>query len=452
MIFQQEIDLFIRQHSLFSSDDVILVALSGGADSVALLRVLIDLGYTCEVAHCNFHLRGEESMRDESFVRDLCYTWNIPFHHTDFDTLAYADTHKISIEMAARELRYEYFERIRKERCASVIAVAHHRDDNVETILLNLIRGTGIQGLTGMKSKNGSIVRPLLCMGRENILSYLKGKGQDFVTDSTNASAEYKRNKIRLEVIPLLKSINPSIDKTIQRMACHLTEVYTIFSEAVEAAHHRISIEPSETEYSWSISSLLKEQTPSTLLHEWLAPYGFNSSQITDIITQINGTSGAFHETKEWILLRNRDLLQLYKKETEAEKKPFEITGKGIYTLSGKEHLFVEIINDPTTDDLVRSKDVACLDANKIHFPLHVRRIEKGDRFIPFGMKGSKLISDYLTDQKLTLIQKQRQWIIFSEEQPVWLIGQRTDARCAIEKETRCMIRISLQRVSNKIK
>ena len=204
-MFHWNIQKYIEEKQLFTLHDKVLVALSGGADSVALLRVLLVLGYHCEAAHCNFHLRGEESDRDERFVNELCKGLGVTLHVTHFDTVAYASRHHVSIEMAAREMRYDWFEQLRKERGMAVIAVAHHRDDSVETFLLNLVRGTGIQGLKGIAPKNGAIVRPLLDVGRTDILAFLASIGQDYVMDSTNQRDEFTRNKLRLNVLPLLR-------------------------------------------------------------------------------------------------------------------------------------------------------------------------------------------------------------------------------------------------------
>ena len=227
-MLKYDVQRFIEEKDLFNLQDKVLVALSGGADSVALLRVLLSLGYTCECTHCNFHLRGLESDRDESFVRQLCEEHSISLHVTHFDTSAYAKEHHLSIEMAARELRYEWFEHIRKEIEASVIAVAHHRDDSVETFLLNLMRGAGINGLKGIPVKNGYIVRPLLSISRDVILDYLQAINQGYVTDSTNLEDEYMRNKIRLNILPLMKEVNPSVMETIQETTFRLSEVANI--------------------------------------------------------------------------------------------------------------------------------------------------------------------------------------------------------------------------------
>ena len=216
-MIQNRVAQYIEKEKLFCLNDKVLVTLSGGADSVALLRLLLSMGYTCEAAHCNFHLRDKESDRDEAFVRRLCHESGVLLHIEHFDTIQYAAKKHISIEMAARELRYEWFETLRKQREASVIATAHHKDDSVETVLLNLIRGTGINGLLGIRPRNGNIVRPLLCLSREEIIAYLQYIDQDYVTDSTNLLDEYTRNKIRLNLLPLMKEINPSVKESIIR-------------------------------------------------------------------------------------------------------------------------------------------------------------------------------------------------------------------------------------------
>lgn len=234
-MFHLEVNKFIEENLYFSKDKI-LVALSGGADSVALLRVLLALGYTCEAAHCNFHLRGKESDRDENFVRGLCNELNILLHVVHFDTQTYATKHRISIEMAAREMRYEWFEKLRQECDASVIAVAHHRDDSVETFLLNLIRGTGINGLKGIAPLNGHIVRPLLNVSRQDILQYLEHLHQDYVTDSTNLQDEYMRNKIRLNILPMLGELNPSVSESIAETANRLAETSLVYNKEMAEA------------------------------------------------------------------------------------------------------------------------------------------------------------------------------------------------------------------------
>ena len=286
-MIQHRVTQYIEKEGLFSSENKILVALSGGADSVALLCILHTAGYRCEAAHCNFHLRGEESNRDEQFVRQLCEKYKINLHTIDFDTTRYATEKHISIEMGARELRYNWFEKTRKDCQADVIAVAHHQDDSVETILLNLIRGTGITGLLGIRPRNGVVVRPLLCINREEIIHYLQSIQQEYVTDSTNLEDEYTRNKIRLNLLPLMQTINPSVKNNLIETSNYLNDVATLYNKYIEETKTKII-----TEEGIRISSLLKEPAPEAILFEVLHPLGFNSTQIKDIASSLHSQPG----------------------------------------------------------------------------------------------------------------------------------------------------------------
>lgn len=430
-MLKYDVQRFIEEKDLFNLQDKILVALSGGADSVALLRILLSLGYTCECAHCNFHLRGLESDRDESFVRQLCEEHSIPLHITHFDTSVYAKEHHLSIEMAARELRYEWFEQIRKEIGASVIAVAHHRDDSVETFLLNLMRGAGINGLKGIPVKNGYIVRPLLSVSREGILDYLQAINQGYVTDSTNLEDEYMRNKIRLNILPLMKEMNPSVMETIQETTFRLSEVASIYQQdRMEAiAHKVISVSPEL--YQISLTDILEDVAPISFLHEVLSPKGFNASQIRDIFRSLSSSqSGKRFFTTEWEVLRDREYLWIQKK--------------------GSSQLIPELIMEEVerTPSFVipRDKHIACLDADLLNHPLTIRKWEKGDKFVPLGMNGKKKVSDYLTDKKFSLFQKENQYVVCSGEDIVWLVNERSDHRYRITDSTQRILLIQIKK------
>ena len=429
MNYKNRIQHYIETRNLFAMKDKVLVALSGGADSVALLRVLTDLGYTCECAHCNFHLRGEESNRDEKFVRTLCDEHNIPLHIKHFETNSYAKEKQISIEMAARELRYEWFEELRKETGATVIAVAHHRDDSVETFLLNLIRGTGINGLKGIQTKNGYIVRPLLETSREDILNYLDYLKQDYVTDSTNLQDEYMRNKIRLNLLPMMKDMNPSIMESIQNTAEKLAEAANIYNQNRKEIL-KTSIQITSDGYMLPIRTILEDTAPQSLLHEWLSPVGFNSSQIKDIHQSLkNEQSGKLFISNKWELLRDRDFLILQPKQKEENIPKISIET-------------IEIDNDFI---LLKDKNIACLDADKVALPLEIRKWKKGDKFVPFGMKGQKKVSDYLTDKKFSLFQKEKQYVACCEGEIVWLVGERSDERYKITERTQRALILKIQ-------
>ena len=418
-MFKHRVQKYIECKKLLLPGQKVLVALSGGADSVALLSVLSALGYRCIAAHCNFHLRGEESDRDEAFVKDLCKRQSITLHTKHFNTTDYAYSQGISIEMAARELRYQWFEELRKEVDACAIAVAHHRDDSVETILLNLIRGTGIDGLRGIRAKNGSVIRPLLEESRESILDYLQHIGQPFVTDSTNLQNDYTRNKIRLEVIPMLQTINPSVLESISASASYLDEVAEVYHQERQEAIKRVMSQQEGMDCIY-IHSLLQEVAPMSLLHEILSPLGFNSSQVTDIYQSLEGHSGRKFVSSDYEVLRDRDYLMIRKKEEDLQMPT----------------LTYELVDITPSFNIPRDKRMACLDASKVKTPLEIRLLEKGDRFVPLGMKGKKLVSDYLTDRKFSLFQKERQYVACCERQIVWLVGERIDQRFAITPAT----------------
>lgn len=430
-MLHRKVNKYIEERHLFTLRDKVLVALSGGADSVALLRVLLALGYRCEAAHCNFHLRGEESDRDELFVRRLCEEQHVVLHVTHFDTKEYAAHHRMSIEMAARELRYEWFNRLLQERSLQAVAVAHHRDDSVETFLLNLIRGAGVNGLKGIRPQNGRVVRPLLDIGRQDILEYLQAMGQEYVTDSTNLQDEYMRNKIRLNVLPLLRELNPSVSECIAETASRLADTATLYNIGIEAGRKRVM----ETDNKIHISHLLQEPAPAALLFEILHPLGFNSGQVNDVLRSLSAQSGKRFVSTDWELLRDREYL-LVRQRTEENNLPTSMPQ-------------IEIQIQELTPDFIipRTKDTACLDADKLVLPLTIRRWQQGDSFIPFGMKGRKNVSDYLTDRKFSLFQKERQCVVCSEDRIVWLAGERIDDRYRVTEETKriAIIRLNFQ-------
>lgn len=422
-MLEQKVNAFVREMRLFGKTDKVLVALSGGADSVALLRVLLHLGYRCEAAHCNFHLRGEESMRDEAFVVSLTEKLGVKLYRTDFDTEAYAAAKGISIEMAARDLRYEWFGNLREEIGAEVIAVAHHRNDSVETLLLNLVRGTGINGLRGIRAVNGRVVRPLLCVDRNEILSYLERLGQNFVTDSTNLQDNFTRNKIRHQVIPVLETINPSAVEAMADTAARLSEVAEIYGKAMEAAVARVVTDG----ISLDAEALWHETAPKSVLHEVLYPLGTNVSQQRDIYRCLrSGESGKVFYTATHVLLVDHGRLCWKPKET-VERKPV---------------LKWELVE--VDDSFVVPKDiaVACLDANKVNGALTLRRWRSGDRFVPFGMTGFKSVRNYLRDRKQSLFDKERQLVVCGGDDIVWVVEERTDNRFRVTPETRKVLRI----------
>ena len=304
------VQAYIAQHQLLRPGALVIVGLSGGADSVALLHILTRLGYPCVAAHCNFHLRNDESDADADFAQQTAEALGLPFRRIDFDTADYARQNGVSTEMAARTLRYEWFETLRRELGAEAIAVAHHRDDNVETVLLNLIRGTGLSGLCGMRPRNGHIVRPLLSVDRHQIVRWLTDRHLPFRTDSSNASDVYRRNFVRLRLLPLMEQLNPSVRDAILRMAGHLTDVEAIYRNAIDS--HRAHLIDADGRIS--IDALLRTPAPQAVLFELLTPYGFTPSQCADIARALSGESGRSFVAPDgrWHLLKDRLHLILY--------------------------------------------------------------------------------------------------------------------------------------------
>ena len=417
-----------------------LVALSGGADSVCLLLAMKRLGYRVEAIHCNFHLRGAESDRDEDFCKRLCEREQIPFHTVHFDTKTYSEVHKVSIEMAARELRYNYFEQLRKAIDAEAILVAHHKNDAVETLLMNLLRGTGIHGLQGIKPRNGRIIRPLLCVSRKEIVEWLDVIGQDYVTDSTNLEDDVMRNKLRLNIIPLLEQINPAASENIAQTALRMVEAGKVFDNAMDGIVADVTCGSTDDLVAIDKEKLNAVPSKEYTLHTILSEYHFSPSQVEEISLSDYTQSGKSWESSTHQLVVDRKAL-LIRKKNENERRPFRIPETGNYVISETKDKTERIsIKSVTVDDVFKiskERDTVTLDAEKVRFPLTIRCVEKGDRFIPFGMKGSKLISDYLTDRKKNVFEKQSQLVLLdADDKVLWLVGERPDARCCITENT----------------
>lgn len=424
---------YIEDRRLLDKSRLQLVALSGGADSVALLLLLRDLGYRLEAVHCNFQLRGDEADRDEDFCQSLCDELALPLHRAHFDTRAYAQLHGISIEMAARQLRYAYFRQLREAIGAEAICVAHHRDDSVETILLNLIRGTGIHGLTGMKPRQGDVVRPLLCVSRADLVSYLDGLGRSYVTDSSNLVADVKRNKVRLQILPLIEAINPSFRDTVLTMAAELEGIEQVVD--TQLAHYAEATE-------LSIEAIRQEPSAELALYYFLQPRHFNPSQIRQIADRLAASSGSRWISPTHELLSDRGRLTIHPLEADAPR-PMRMPETGRYSYANEVTVRLSRVERDDRFVLPTSPETVALDADKVKFPLIIRRTQQGDRFVPLGMKGGKLVSDFLTDQKKSVWEKRHQVVVCdAEDQILWIVGNRIDHRVRITDSTRRVLLI----------
>jgi len=423
---------YIEKNKLLNDGDRIIVGFSGGADSAALLHILHRLDYTCIAAHCNFHLRGEESDRDEQFATDFTDSLVLPFFKQDFDTENIAKERGISIEMAARDLRYQWFAELREKHRADAIAVAHHRDDSIETLLLNLIRGTGIKGLTGIQPKTGTLVRPLLCVSKKEILQYVQEKKLPFVTDSSNEQNKWIRNKIRLQVIPLLETINPSVREAILQTTDNLNEAYKVYETEIENAGRRIY---NKEKGSISIPLLKTFPSPESLLFELLKNYGFGKEVVRDIYSAMDGLSGKTFYAPEYYVLKDRDEFIL-SNVTREEEKEYLIQAND----TSKEIPFrmeINLLKNKTTDDIEKNAHTACLDYDKLQFPLLLRKWKIGDKFIPSGMKTFQKLSDFFTNRKFSKIEKEKTWILTSGNEIVWIVNYRIDERFKADKTTK---------------
>lgn len=419
--FEEKTLRYIHRHMPAVANGKILTAVSGGADSVALLRVLAALGCNCIAAHCNFHLRGDEADRDEAFVRKLCHDLGIELRCTDFDVEAYKKSHGVSTEMACRELRYEWFERQRAALGCSVIAVAHHRDDNIETFFLNLVRGSGITGLAGIKPCNGKIVRPLLGSSRDEIINYLKTLGQDYVTDSTNLENDYARNKIRNIMLPEISRLFPSAMAGIELTLDNLQGDYAVWSGAVEAFKHDAVEACGHGQIKIDRRKLAASADPATLLNALLSRYGFNGEQTKAIASA--SRVGAVFESKEYVAEVGRNGISVFSPGSFNNAETYALSDAG--KIEKEKGILIEIVDNSPEFEFDRSGKTAYFDADATGDRLTVRHWRQGDRFRPFGMKGTKKLSDYFNDRKFSLLQKLSTPIVEMQGRIVWIAGER---------------------------
>ncbi len=412
----------------------VLVALSGGADSVALLRVLLELGHDCRAAHCNFHLRGAESARDEQFVRQLCQQLDVPLIVKDFDVAAWQAEHGGSVEMACRQLRYQWFGQESEKQGCCCIAVAHHADDQVETFFLNLLRGTGLRGLTGMERLNHKIWRPLLTVNRANILDYLSSIGQEYVTDSTNAMNEYRRNRLRNIILPAIEQEFPGSTARILDTMSNLSQDHELLTSLVDSAMPDIR--------NIEIGQLCSHPQAATLLYHRIRHLGFNRDQCDQAVEAARqGHSGRQFLTSDYSLVVNRKTLVI---EHLTASKDKEIPFDPAIGIESPIHITVHHSSTPFSPRMCSSTRVAF--STRILDCKHIvlRHWRRGDRFQPFGMRGSKLVSDLFNDLKLDHLEKQNAWLLEADGNIVWVVGYRSSAHypVAIESQDYLMMTV----------
>ena len=431
----------IASHKLFEAHDVVIVALSGGADSVALLCALVKLGYHCVAAHCNFHLRGEESMRDCLHAQSIAAALGVECHTTDFDVKGYMQEHGVSIEMACRELRYEWFEQLRVEVGAAAIAVAHHRDDNIETFFLNLLRGTGIAGLSGMAPRNGYIVRPMLNCTREEIEGFLTEQNLTFVTDSTNLENDFSRNRLRNIVLPSLYDQFPNAADAIEATISMLQDNEAIYRQKIGEARESYVTSNDEVVTIALDRLIANEQRAATILFELLRPFKFNATQARDMISA-SETSGKSFIAPRHIAIINRHSLIIRRNDNEESQSEYTIDLSG--DIFSPIRLTIKPMIKPDGDTST-STDTILLDASVLadNPTFTLRKWRKGDRFAPFGMRGTKKLSDVFSDAKLSLFEKSQMWLLTRNDVILWIVGLRASRHFPVTDSTTSVLKIT---------
>lgn len=425
----------------FINDARLIIAISGGVDSVVLAHLCKALKFNFALAHCNFNLRGEDSNADEEFVLDFAEDLDVEVFIQNFDTQAYADVNKRSIQMAARELRYTWFKELAEQLEFDYILTAHHADDNLETFLINFTRGTGLNGLTGIPMCNENIVRPLLPFSRAQIETYAKLERITWREDASNASRKYLRNKLRHEVVPILKAINPSLLESFQNTLDNLNDTADIVEESLNAVAKRAIVTRDEHGISYKISEFKKVNNSKAYLFEMFKDFGF--TEWNDLVDLLDAQSGKQIFSHTHRLIKHREYLILTELKAESEKN-VEISEADLQ--NGSLETPIGIFNFETVEGIENtSKNSIYLDRDKLVFPLKLRLWKEGDFFQPSGMNGKKKISKYLKDEKLSLVEKENTWLLTSANQVVWVVAKRADDRFTIDEATRKILRITLE-------
>jgi len=428
--------IHLQENFPFLTGKKVLLAVSGGIDSMVLTDLFRQLPFQIAMAHCNFNLRGDESLGDENFVRQYAENHQIQLFVTHFDTKAFADDYKMSIQIAARELRYRWFYELAVKEQFDYILTAHHADDNIETFLINLSRGTGLEGLTGIPPLNDKICRPLLQFSRNEIEAYANEEQLQWREDSSNASAKYVRNKLRHFVLPILKELNPSFNESFQNTSLYLQQALSMADDASRIVYRKV-VEEAEEQKRINLKELLILPNYKAYLYQWLKPFGFTAWG--DIYALTDATSGKQVFSEDFRLLKDREFLIL------APKSSFD----------NKQYLITEGTKEVNFPLRLRISEVAGIsdisnttifvDAKKINFPLLLRKWQEGDVFYPLGMQGkTKKVSKLFKDEKLSLIAKENTWLLCSDNKIVWIIGIRQDERFKIQTTTKTILQIAL--------
>ena len=428
-----------REKQLFHSSQKILVAVSGGVDSMVLLWLLRQSGVACGVAHCNFGLRGEESDRDAEFVQQYALAWGLDYYCERFDTDAYARRNGLSIQMAARTLRYRWFETLRSDKEYQKVAIAHQRDDHVETFFLNLVRGTGVQGLCGINEEQDFYIRPLLFASREQIARFAAEKEIPFREDSSNASDKYSRNDLRHNVLPAFYRTWPSFGEVMVENMERFRDAVLLYQDAVQRyTDSMLTLRDGRVHISLSV--LRASPAPATLLFEILRHYGFSRHVPAQILTSWNGLPGKQFLSSTHRLVADRDTLILERKPAPSSRVYYLEEESG--SVQQPVEWEMQVFDKPEEYTPSPQRGVVSFDRDRLQFPLLLRRWRQGDYFMPLGLQSMKKLSDFFTDRKLSLPEKESLWILASGDEIVWVVGLRIDHRFRVTDETTRILEI----------
>jgi tRNA(Ile)-lysidine synthase len=425
----------VSNHFPFLQGKKLLLAVSGGLDSMVLVHLFQQLNYEIVLMHCNFQLRGLESFEDQKFIQEYSNTNAIPFVFTQFDTEAFAADFKVSTQVAARELRYSWFYEQLAILKGDFILTAHHADDNLETFLINLSRGTGLEGLTGIPAQNEKVIRPLLSFSRQEIEEYASVNKLKWREDSSNASDKYLRNKIRHHLVPLLKELNPNFMSSFEKTQAFLTESKELVDDAAVMVYQQVAREEGE-DIHFDLARLLQLPNYSSYLYQWLNEFGFTAWD--DIYELVNSQSGKQVVAPYFRLIKDRNSLILSPLQSQDAKQEFLIE-----SLDSKVKFPLNLVFSTVSKLGVASNSTIFVDHDKLVFPLTLRHWNEGDVFQPFGMEGkSKKVSKLFKDEKLSLIDKEKVWLLFSNNQVVWVVGIRQDERFKIDSNSKNLLKI----------
>jgi tRNA(Ile)-lysidine synthase len=434
--FQQ----YIKQQNLFNSKDKLLLAVSGGVDSVVLCELCKQAGYDFVIAHCNFQLRGSESDRDEDFVRKLAETYAVDVFVKSFDTKKYAEENKLNIQVAARALRYDWFNELAAAKNIQHILTAHHANDNMETLLMNFFKGTGINGLKAVLPKHDHIIRPLLFAKKEELLAFTAGHKLAFVEDSSNASDKYTRNYFRNQLIPGLQKVFPQVEENLMNNIERFREIELLYNQATTLAKKKL-LEPRGNEMHIPVLKLLKTEPLNTIIYEIIKDFGFTAHQTAETMTLLKSESGKYIQSSTHRIIKNRNWLIISPSQTiAADNIIIEEKDKQVEFQDGKLHL--ELLSTPNPK-LQTPNHTAQLNADNIKFPMLLRKWKSGDYFYPLGMQKKKKLSRFFIDQKLSLTQKEKIWVIEMNKKIIWVVGLRIDDRFKITGETKTVLQVT---------